>query len=199
MQEHRAAELVTPHDAASPSPAEAAELQRSLAAELMRRGGFLSRCTVEPGDYNQVRIVTDGDSAAVLIGHHGHTIDAVEHLVDRMSARIMGTHVPVNVDINNYRRRREGQLVSLARRAMSQVRATGEEVHLPPQNARDRRVIHLEVAEYEGLTTYSDGEGLERHVVVTLEGKVPDWYQPPVKPVIDDGGPGGKENEAPSS
>ncbi len=172
-----AAQLVAPRPTVPVS--EAAELQRGLAEELMRRCGFISRTTVHEGEYNQVRIVTDGDSASVLIGHHGVTIYALEHLVDRLSARILGEHVPVNVDVNNYRRRREGRLVEQAQRAVSRVRATGEEVHLPPQNARDRRVVHLEVARHEGVATYTVGEGEERHVVVTFPDRVPPDYQPP--------------------
>lgn len=148
--------------------AEAAEVQRGLAEELMRRAGFAGRCTVDEGEYNQIKIVADVDSAAVLIGRRGSTIDAVEHLVDRMALQAVGEHVRMNLDINNYRRRRQGVLEENALASVRELRDTGKDVHTPPLVARERRIVHLTIEPLEGVTTYTAGEGPDRHVVVTF-------------------------------
>ena len=135
-----------------------------------RRAGFPSRCSVVEDEYNMVKITVDSYSASVLIGRRGSTIDAVEHLVERMTNQAIGTHAHMNLDINNYRRRREDSLVERARGVVAKVQATGREVHLEPLCARERRIIHLEVAKAEGLRTYTIATSSGKHVVVAKEG-----------------------------
>ena len=164
-----AAEVIAPTRGLAES--DAAEVQRGLAEELMTRSGFACRCTVTEGEYNQVKIIADTDSAAVLIGRHGSTVDAVEHLVDRMAHQAIGEHARMNLDINNYRHRREGQLTENALDAVRQVQASGTDLHTPPLCARERRIVHLAVEKIDGVTTHTAGFGPDRHVVVTLEGQ----------------------------
>lgn len=146
--------------------AEAAETQRRYAEELMVRCGFPCRVTVNPGDYNQVKLVTDEDSADVLIGRRFYALDSLEHLVDRMATVAMGEHASMSLDINNHRLRLDGRLVTMAAEAMDRARREGQPVHLPPMNPRERRVVHMEVARCEGLMTETEGEGYDRHVIV---------------------------------
>lgn len=146
--------------------ADAAETQRLFAEELMVRCGFPCRVTVNTGDYNQVKLVTDEDSADVLIGRRFYALDSLEHLVDRMATVAMGEHVSMNLDINNHRLRLDGRLVTMAAEAMDRVRREGQPVHLSPMNPRERRVVHMEVARCEGLMTETEGEGYDRHVII---------------------------------
>ncbi len=148
---------------------DAAEVQRACAEELMRRAGFPSRCTVLEGEYNQVKITVDTDSAAVLIGRRGSTIDSVEHLVERMANQAVDDHARMNLDINNYRRRREGQLTANAEDAARQMLESGKDVHTPPLSPRERRIVHMAIADIKGVTTYTAGQGPDRHVVVTSD------------------------------
>ena len=164
-----AAQIVTPMRGRSMD--EAAEVQRSLAEELLQRSGFPSRCTVTEGEYNRVKVIADMDSATVLIGRRGNTIDSVEHLVDRMANQALGEHARMNLDINNYRHRRDGQLASNALEAVRQLRETGEDVHTPPLCARERRIVHLEIEKISDVTTYTAGFGPDRHVVVSFDVK----------------------------
>ena len=153
------------------SESDAAEVQRSMAEELMQRSGFACRCTVVEDEYNQVKVIADTDSAAVLIGRRGSTIDAVEHLVDRMANQAIDAQAHMNLDINNYRHRREGQLTENALDAVRQVKETSEDLHTPPLCARERRIVHLAVEKIDGVTTHTAGFGPDRHVVVTLDDK----------------------------
>lgn len=154
--------------------AEGAVDERIIAAtmDLMGRCGILCRVTVSDGDdgYRSAKVVTDADGADAMGGRRNSMINAVQHLVDRMVSKTEGEHVKVNVDINNYRNRRDGKLVQLADGAMKRVAESGEDEHLPPMNARERRVVHMEVAEVDGLTTITEGEGPDRHVIIQKEG-----------------------------
>ncbi|MHB8078819.1 MAG: Jag family protein, partial [Candidatus Krumholzibacteriia bacterium] len=153
--------------------AEAPEAIRKLTTELMARAGFPCRVDVRPGEYHAVRIVTDETSAALLIGRNGATIDALEHLVERMASQAVGAHVHMNLDVNNYRRRREERLVQRAQEIAARVRSTGEQESLEPLPARERRVVHLEVAKVAGVQTFTVMNGEGKHVVVAPAGATP--------------------------
>ena len=147
------------------------ELQTKFSERLMAMSGFTCRCSVVEDEYNQVKLVVDADSAGILIGRHGYTIDAIEHLVERMTSRSIGDRVRMNLDINNYRLKREAKLVSMAQDAMTRVRNSGSEDHLPPMSPRDRRIVHMQVTDDDQLDTYTAGQGSDRHVVVAQAKK----------------------------
>ncbi len=140
-----------------------------LAGGMLIRAGFPCRCQVHEGDYLQVRVVTDDASAGMLIGRHGATVDSVEHLVERMISTARGDRVKMNLDINNYRRRRQDTLADRVDDAVNRVQETGREYHLEPMNARERRLVHLQVEAIEGLTTVTVAEDRSKHVVISRE------------------------------
>jgi spoIIIJ-associated protein len=145
---------------------EAPAALHKITTELMQRSGFPCRCEVKEGEYHLVKIVTDDSSAGVLIGRHGSTIDAIEHLVERMGSQAIAERCNMNLDINNYRRRREESLVERTRSIMARVKSTGREVHTEPLCARERRIIHLEVVKDTDLRTYTVATADGKHVVV---------------------------------
>jgi len=143
---------------------------RVVTEALLAKCGFVGRVAVKPGeedDHLQARCLLDMDSVEAMVGRRNSAISSVQHLVDRMVSRSVGEHVPINMDINNYRQRQDGRLMTIAREAMDRVNAGGDDDHLPPMNGRERRVIHMEVAEVDELETYTLGSGMDRHVVIT--------------------------------
>jgi len=72
----------------------------------------------------------------------------------------------VFIDINNYRREREGLILELARAAARKSVAEKKEIPLPPMNAYERRLIHLELAQRPDLKTESIGEYKNRYVII---------------------------------
>ncbi|OHB21742.1 MAG: hypothetical protein A2939_05405 [Parcubacteria group bacterium RIFCSPLOWO2_01_FULL_48_18] len=90
--------------------------------------------------------------------------DALEFVIKQI-ARKQGV-VPVFVDINNYRSDREKLILELAKVAARKVGLTKKEVALPPMNAYERRLVHVELATRPDVVTASEGEGIDRHVVV---------------------------------
>ncbi len=145
------------------------EMLENLTNKLMVGSGFPCRCQIQPGDYHQVQIVTDERSAGILIGRHGSTIDALEHIMERMASQAAGERVKMNLDINNYRRRREETLMSRAEELVARVKETGKETHLETMSARERRIIHLEVAKHNGVRTYTATSYGGKHVVIGID------------------------------
>jgi predicted RNA-binding protein Jag len=133
------------------------------------RAGFPCRCEVKEGEYRQVRVTTGDDSAGMLIGRHGSTVDAVEHLIERMMGVAAGDRVRMNLDINNYRRRREDTLVERVAEAVDRVKETERDYHMEPMCARERRLIHLETEKFDGIRTYTLMRSGDKHVVLALD------------------------------
>lgn len=73
---------------------------------------------------------------------------------------------PVYVDINNYRKERENLLVELAKAAARKAVLEKKEIDLPPMNAYERRVVHMELSTRPDVATESRGEGHERCIVI---------------------------------
>ena len=107
------------------------------------------------------------DDIQRLTGRRGQLVDALQHLVGKMLARSRGERgKPVVVDAGGYRKRHVERLEGLALRVADKAKESGEPVHLQPMSPHDRRVIHITLAEVDGVSTESDGEGEDRHVVV---------------------------------
>ena len=113
-------------------------------------------------------ITVAGKDAGVLIGHHGETLDAVQYLANLAANRAEGRddHERITVDIEGYREKREVTLRALARRKAEQVKKYGRSVMLEPMNPYERRIIHSEVQEIEGVSTNSIGTDSNRKVVL---------------------------------
>ena len=144
------------------------ELLEGVTTELMRRCGFPCRCEVVPGEYHSVKLVTDDRSAGVLIGRHGATVDAVEHIIERMASGACDERVKMNLDINNYRRRRESMLVERVADALQHVKTTGREARFEALCARERRIVHLAVLDKSGYKTSTVQADGGKQVVITL-------------------------------
>ena len=106
---------------------------------------------------------------ALLIGKHGQTLDAIERLLNCIVNKASLVKRSVFVNTEGYRERREERLIEMARQVAEKVRYTEREVVLAPMSARDRRIIHLALKEDDVVSTYSQGEGEMRRVVVTTD------------------------------
>jgi spoIIIJ-associated protein len=114
-----------------------------------------------------------GDELGLLIGKHGHTIDAVEYLVNALISRRLDGPGHVTVDAQDYRRRREAVLHDAAERAARTVAETGREVMMEPMSSAERKVVHLYLKDHDEVETESAGREPQRCVVVRLLGSGP--------------------------
>lgn len=100
-----------------------------------------------------------------LIGQHGDTMRALQFMVSNALKNNGYEVTRVNVDIAEYKKSRADRLAQQAEEWISQVKESGEHMHLKPMNAADRRTVH-KVASDAGLQTESEGEGRDRHIVL---------------------------------
>ena len=116
-----------------------------------------------------------GDSASVLIGHHGETLDQLQYLVNLVANKKENDEddrdfTKIMVDIEGYRARREQALRALARRMAARVLKYRRNITMEPMSAYERRIIHSEVQGISGVSTNSIGAERNRRVVIYLEG-----------------------------
>ena len=110
------------------------------------------------------------DDTQRLIGRRGQVVDAFQHLLNKMMSRDRDNRgKPVVVDVGDYRERHVERLEDLADRMVAKAKESGEPVDLNPMSAYDRRIVHMCIAEQEGVSTRSEGEGDRRHIVVLPE------------------------------
>ncbi len=109
------------------------------------------------------------DSPALLIGKHGQTLDAIERILNCIINKNALAKRKVFVDTEGYRERRENMLVDLAHQVAAKVRRTKQDAVLSPMSAKDRRIIHITLQPDDSVSTFSQGEGDMRRVVVTRQ------------------------------
>jgi len=107
-----------------------------------------------------------GDDLGLLIGHHGQTIDAIQHLAYRIATRGDGDRQPVVVDAAGYRERRAETLRAAADQAAQTAISDRRAVALEAMSALERKVIHEHLKDRHDVETYSEGQEPARHLVV---------------------------------
>jgi spoIIIJ-associated protein len=139
------------------------------------------------------RITIEGEDAAVLIGHHGDTLDALQYLANLASARKNSKgerdKSRVTIDIEGYRKKREETLRALARRMANKAKRNRRSVMLEPMSAYERRIIHSEIQNIEGVSTNSIGSDNNRKIVIFLTDKKPEGIfeeKAPETPLVEE-------------
>jgi len=158
--------------AAEASP-EALEAGREILERLLALMGFQVTVNVIAGETSKLDVSGEGEekeALGALIGRKGERLSALQHLVNLMLSRKMGSWTRVLVDVEDYRGRRERQLQELAMRAAQRVIETGKMLQLEPMPALERRWIHLALRNNADVATQSIGEEPERRVVVIRRG-----------------------------
>jgi len=115
---------------------------------------------------NDIHIVVSGPDAGRIIGKKGQVLAALQFIVNRAMNRPGIERRYVSVDADGYRSRREDSLASMARRLGKQAVSDGQIITFEPMSPRDRRVVHLALAKFEGVVTKSEGEGDDRRVQI---------------------------------
>lgn len=113
-----------------------------------------------------VVLKVDGPGAGSLIGRRGETMESLGYLTGLVANRAEGDYMKLSLDINNYRAKREANLVALAKRIAAKVAKTNRSQTLEPMNPYERRIIHSAVSEIEGVRSESVGEGIRRRVCI---------------------------------
>ena len=105
----------------------------------------------------------------LVIGRRGVVMDALQHLVNKVvyRDRAGGERTkPIVVDAGGFRDKQVERLRALAQRMGEKALQTKQIVELQPMTPHDRRIVHMAIAEMPGLSSRSEGEGDDRHLLI---------------------------------
>ncbi len=150
-----------------------ADAALELIRHLIEGMGIDAKVTLAEKEDDAATIRVEGESAGVLIGHHGDTLDSLQYLANlAANKKVAGEkreYCRVTVDVENYRLKREETLRALARKMADKVLRYRKSVMLEPMNPYERRIIHSEVQKIAGVATNSIGSENNRKVVLYLD------------------------------
>jgi len=109
----------------------------------------------------------EGEGLGLFIGRRGQTIDAVQHLAQRIVFPEGPSAVRVVIDADGYRERRAESLRAQADEAAEDAIATGRAIELDPLPAFERRIVHEYLRDRGDVETHSEGEEPDRYLIIT--------------------------------
>jgi len=144
---------------------------QEVVSELLNKIGVTeANLKVTKDDQNQIlRVEIETDDSSLLIGWHGETINALQHLTKALlrSKNLINDYFLV-LDVDNYKLKQQKNILSLAERKAETVRASGVSQFLPPMSPFFRKLVHLNFTkpEFSDIMTESIGEGDNRQVKI---------------------------------
>ena len=147
-------------------PAEPSERLRELVIRVVEALGLEATVEVTETD-DELKATVEGEDLGLLIGKHGATIDALQHLAVRIALPGGARDKHVVIDAAGYRERRKEALHRTADRAIADALRYGRPVELEPMRALERKVVHLYLSERADVETHSEGDEPDRRLVVT--------------------------------
>lgn len=108
----------------------------------------------------------NGKDLSILIGRQAETLNALQYISSLIASKEIGHSIPMVVDVEGYRKRRQQQIRYLARQMAEQAIKTGRRQVLEPMPANERRIVHIELRDNPSVTTESVGEEPRRKVTI---------------------------------
>jgi spoIIIJ-associated protein len=147
------------------------QVAQDTTRELLEKMGVEANVKVdfaetEPSEKPVILVNIEGEDLSYLIGRKAETLNALQYLLSLIIAHKLNYWVPIQVDVQRYRTRRENELKKLARRAADQVQKTGRKQVLEPMPPNERRIVHMALRENAKVYTESTGEEPYRKVSV---------------------------------
>ena len=137
--------------------------------ELLEKMNFeVEKAFVEDmdGEENQAIVGITVKNPAGLIGFRGRNLAAIQFVLSLIIRSQIGEGIRALLDVNNYRSEQKVRLEGMVKNLAEKVLATGTEVSMANMSSYERRVCHMVLAEIEGVSSESEGEGEERHIVI---------------------------------
>jgi len=156
------------------SEEEVALVAKEVLERLLGGMGLEARVSLRPADLPEeptpIALDITGQNLGILIGRRGETLRALQYITRLIVYRRLHGWAEIIVDVEGYKKRREGSLTQLARRMADRATLLGQAVSLEPMPPHERRIIHLALRDHEKVTTESVGEGDHRKVVIFPRG-----------------------------
>jgi len=147
--------------------------------QLLQKLGIQAQISISlDQDTKYYHIQIDSDTPGLLIGYRGETLASFQLILGLIinqpaniekQDQVEKQWKKIIVNVGDYRQRREQTLVQLAQNAAQRVKFSGEPYVFEHLSPAERRIIHLSLQSDDQVTTYSEGEGRNRHLVVALK------------------------------
>jgi len=118
------------------------------------------------GEENQVLVGLTVANPAGLIGFRGRNLASIQLILSLIVKNTFGEWIRILLDVNNYRQEQKDRLVEMAKGLAEKVLTTGQPVVMATMSSYERRLCHMAIADMEGISSESEGEGEERHIVI---------------------------------
>ena len=145
----------------------AAKIDSLLRTLLLHSGLSLVFSTEQSSERNRfvLDVTFTGADVPVLLSRNAELLLAFEHIAIQALGLSPDKHDQVSFDAGGFKAERNRRIAAAAESGQTAVRASGLPHHFPPMNSRERRLLHLALAD-SGLQTKSEGEGPQRHLVL---------------------------------
>ena len=119
-------------------------------------------------DIEEIILEIKTSNSGILIGKHGHTLDALQHIINIISNKDSeeSERKRIIIDSEGYREKRKDTVCKYAYEKAEIVKRTGKKITLYSMNAAERRIVHLVLQEDPFLVTYSEGEEPFRNIII---------------------------------
>ena len=151
------------------------QIHQIIETLLGQLGVSINKIRIEKVEENSYKVNIETSHPNLMIGHRGETIGAMQHLVKLLFwSELDKQDLPrteISLDIENYRRRQEQQIIQLAERKVDMVRKLSSPQSLPAMSPYFRRVVHLHLTQekFNDVSTESQGQGDYRYIVIKPE------------------------------
>ena len=115
----------------------------------------------------------EGEGIGFVIGRRGETLNSLQYLTGLVANHVENNYYRISINTGNYREKREKTLEILGRKLAFKAAKTGEKSRLEPMNPYERRIIHTAVQKVRGAISWSEGENMNRHVVIGPDPDAP--------------------------
>ena len=141
---------------------------KTILEELLKLMGIADfSVEVSQSDEEKMAAVTvPQEESGILIGYHGETQSALQYLTAQIVNKGQEKWERIIVNINGYRDQREAQLKQMANNAADRAKATGNEIEMPFLTPAERRIIHMELSVRPDISSFSEGDGRDRRLVI---------------------------------
>jgi spoIIIJ-associated protein len=151
---------------------ETLRLTEEVVSELLEKMNLVASVEARYGEesddlpFQPILVDVSGNDLSILIGRRAKTLNALQYITRLILGKELEHGVPLSIDVEGYRGRREQQVRQLARRVADQVADTKREQALEPMPPNERRFAHLELQDDDTVYTESVGQEPNRKVII---------------------------------
>lgn len=143
-----------------------AEVGHELLIEMFANMNIEATIEMRVQETNEIAYTINTEENPILIGKNGKTLEGLQFYIRHIVNTYSDERQIVLVDVGGYKANRRKQLEILATKTAKDVARSRVQAKLRPMNAYERRIIHTKLAEWRDVSTISEGEGQDRHLVI---------------------------------